>query len=85
MHPFTSPEAKLPAPQGHPGNASDPITAIRAHCRALVESGPLRLLYDERKAYEAGRVETPAHAHNRAKRYIEKRLIRDLWRAWRAA
>lgn len=23
------------------------------------------------------------HVHNRAKRYMEKRLIRDLWRAWR--
>lgn len=23
------------------------------------------------------------HIHNRAKRYMEKRLIRDLWRAWR--
>lgn len=85
MQPSSSPEAKFLMPQGHVEPASDPITAIRAHCRALVESGPLRLLYDERKAYEAGRVETPAHAHNRAKRYIEKRLIRDLWRAWRAA
>lgn len=25
------------------------------------------------------------HVHNRAKRYMEKRLIRDLWRAWRDA
>ena len=25
------------------------------------------------------------HVHNRAKRYMEKRLIRDLWVAWRAA
>jgi hypothetical protein len=24
-----------------------------------------------------------AHLHNRAKRYMEKRLLRDLWRAWR--
>ena len=23
------------------------------------------------------------HVHNRAKRYMEKRLMRDLWRAWR--
>lgn len=23
------------------------------------------------------------HIHNRAKRYMEKRLVRDLWRAWR--
>jgi hypothetical protein len=46
--------------------------------------GPYGALYLERKAYEAERVETAAHAHNRAKRYIEKRLLRDLWRAWRA-
>jgi hypothetical protein len=46
--------------------------------------GPYGALYLERKAYEAGRVETAAHAHNRAKRYTEKRLLRDLWRAWRA-
>lgn len=26
-----------------------------------------------------------AHLHNRAKRYMEKRLLRDLWRAWRNA
>lgn len=25
------------------------------------------------------------HVHNRAKRYMEKRFIRDLWRAWRDA
>ena len=48
-------------------------------------AGPMRQLYDERKAYESERVETAGHAHNRAKRYIEKRLIRDLWNAWRAA
>lgn len=25
------------------------------------------------------------HIHNRAKRYMEKRILRDLWRAWRRA
>jgi hypothetical protein len=47
--------------------------------------GPLKELYNERKVYEAPRVKTKMHAHNRAKRYIEKRLLRDLWRAWRDA
>jgi len=47
--------------------------------------GPLKELYNERKAYETPRVKTKMHAHNRAKRYIEKRLLRDLWRAWRDA
>lgn len=45
--------------------------------------GPYRKVYDARKEYETPRVETKAHAHNRAMRYMEKRFIRDLWRAWR--
>ena len=39
-------------------------------------------LYLERKAYEAERVETKAHAHNRSQRYIEKRFLRQLYAAW---
>lgn len=46
--------------------------------------GPLKDLYDERKLLEAERVETKAHAHNRAQRYIEKRFLRELWSAWRS-
>lgn len=49
----------------------------------LREAGPYRLGYDARKAYERPRVASAAHAHNRATRYMEKRLIRNLWRAWR--
>lgn len=52
---------------------------------ARVAIGDYGQLYLERKAYEAERVETKAHAHNRAKRHIEKRLLRELWRAWRQA
>ena len=48
------------------------------------EAGIYRRIYDDRKAYEADRVETKAHAHNRATRYMEKKLLRDLWRVWRA-
>lgn len=47
--------------------------------------GPLKELYNDRKLYEADRVGTKMHAHNRAKRYIEKRLLKELWQAWRAA
>lgn len=39
-------------------------------------------VYLERKEYERPRVDTDGHAHNRAKRYMEKRVIRDLWKAW---
>lgn len=49
-----------------------------------VEAGEYRKLYDARKEYEMGRVETKGHAHNRATRYMEKKLMRDLWKAWRA-
>lgn len=45
--------------------------------------GPLKTVYDARKLYEAERVETKAHAHNRAQRYVEKRFLRDLWSVWR--
>lgn len=45
--------------------------------------GPLKEIYDARKVYEAERVETKAHAHNRAQRYVEKRFLRLLWSEWR--
>lgn len=45
--------------------------------------GSYKDLYNERKLYEAERVTTKMHAHNRAKRYMEKRILRDLWSAWR--
>lgn len=47
--------------------------------------GAYKEIYNTRKEYELTRVETKAHAHNRAQRYMEKRLLRDLWSAWRAA
>ena len=49
--------------------------------------GPYRTLYLERKAYELAREPEmqPMRAHLRAQRFMEKRLLKDLWRAWRAA
>lgn len=47
--------------------------------------GEYGALYLERKVIEAARVESKAHAHNRAQRYVEKRLLRELWKAWRKA
>ena len=44
--------------------------------------GPYRALYDERKIIELAKGLTKMHAHNRAKRYVGKRLLRDLWNAW---
>ncbi|GEM_PF-865131 len=44
--------------------------------------GPLKANYDARKLIEAERVETKAHAHNRAQRHVEKQFLRQLWRAW---
>lgn len=44
-----------------------------------------RELYLSRKEYEAEKVPdgTKLLWHRRAQRYMEKRLLRDLWRAWR--
>ncbi len=52
----------------------------------LKPAGAYRLIYDARKAHELARAPDmkPIHAHNRATRYMEKKVVRDLWRAWRA-
>jgi hypothetical protein len=46
--------------------------------------GPYADLYKERKEYELAREGiTKMHAHKRALRYIEKRLLREMWAVWR--
>lgn len=49
--------------------------------------GPYGQIYLDRKAYELARNPEirPIVAHARAKRYMEKRLLKNLWRAWRQA
>lgn len=44
-----------------------------------------RQVYLDRKEYEKAKDPdaTPMHHHRRAQRYMEKRILRDLWRAWR--
>jgi len=51
----------------------------------LKPAGKYRLIYDARKAYELARDPemSRAHAHNRATRYMEKKVVRDLWNSWR--
>ena len=46
-----------------------------------------RQLYDARKVLERAKpeVQTDMHAHRRAMRYAQKRFLRKLWSAWRAA
>jgi len=46
-------------------------------------AGPYRMVYDKRKIMERERVETDGHAHNRALRYMTKRLVRDLYKEWK--
>jgi hypothetical protein len=48
---------------------------------------PYRKLYDERKAFELARLPDDAKgvkgwAHLRASRYMQKRVLVDLWKAW---
>jgi hypothetical protein len=47
--------------------------------------GPYGQVYLDRKAYEVARNPDikPIVAHRRAQRYMEKRLLRHLWAAWR--
>jgi hypothetical protein len=47
--------------------------------------GPLKDLYVERKEYELAKPETASklHAHRKAQRYVEKRLLREMWCEWR--
>ncbi len=47
------------------------------------EAGTYRQVYDARREYETARGIAKAQAHARAQRYMEKRFLRDLWRAWR--
>lgn len=46
-----------------------------------------RFLYLDRKEIERRKLPdaTPMHIHRRAQRYMEKKLLRDLWSAWRRA
>ena len=48
-----------------------------------INRGQYRQIYDVRKAYEESRTLSRQHAHARAMRYMEKRVLRDLWRAAR--
>jgi hypothetical protein len=49
------------------------------------KGGPYRELYDAKKIFyrEKWPDTTPMHVHRAAQRYMEKRLLRDLWREWR--
>lgn len=46
-------------------------------------AGPYRQVYDRVKALELTRVESAAHAHNRALRRMTKELLKDLTIEWR--
>ncbi len=46
-------------------------------------NGAYRQLYDQRRVHEETADIGLKHAHNRAQRYVEKRIVRDLWSAAR--
>jgi hypothetical protein len=50
-----------------------------------IATGPYGEAYLNRKKYEIERNPeiSKIHAHNRAQRYMEKRLLKHLWQAWR--
>ncbi len=57
----------------------------------LNRDGAYKAAYDARKTHEqqvneaGGHERTPIHIHRRAKRFMEKLLLKDLWVVWRAA
>lgn len=53
----------------------------------IKQNEPYRDIYRQRKAYELANQPEMIRmvAHMRAHRYMEKRFVRDLWQAWRAA
>lgn len=60
---------------------------VLGECLMKAGSPRYRPIYDERKAYELARLPADAKArqlwaHKRALRYMEKRFLLDLWRAW---
>jgi hypothetical protein len=76
------------------GNKTEEVIATGPYGELYLQ----RKAYEIAKAKEQGLTVCPAakipkgkeehyrsdgHIHNRAKRYIEKRLLRDLWQAWR--
>ena len=60
-----------------PKKSGKPV-AVPAH-----PIGPYGEVYAERKAWMLARGLEPAHADKEARRYMTKRLLRNLWQAWR--
>lgn len=57
------------------------VAYLLGDCLVKANRGLYRGIYDARKELEATRVETKAHAHNRAARYMTKRCLADLYGA----
>lgn len=60
------------------------VMAVIGQMMLMNHKGEYKDLYESRKAYEQTKGITLGHAHKRAHRYVQKRLLRDLWKAWRA-
>lgn len=62
------------------------IMHIIGECLVKQNDGIYRDLYDQRKVYETERLKdektVKIHSHKRAMRYMEKRLLSDLWVEW---
>ena len=63
-------KAQIRNPKGEDGKPTGDRFAI----------GPLGQIYLDRREHESVTIDTAGHIHNRAKRYMEKRFLRDLWR-----
>jgi hypothetical protein len=61
------------------------VMYVIGDCLIRAGENPYKLVYDERKELEATKLPDgpKMKIHRRAHRYMEKRLLRDLWREWR--
>ena len=69
------------------GNGNGPYRAAYAHRRAWTQKTHPEWWLDAKGESKLNKQGMPSssHGHNDAQRYMEKRLLRDLWRAWRGA
>lgn len=51
-------------------------------CLIRAKNEHYKEIYDTRKKIERPNVDSDGHAHNRAKRYMEKRFLADFWAEW---
>ncbi len=67
---------------GEAGNSCHRTATIRSIGDPMLMAGGMRDIYKARRAAKEGCFETKGHSDNDARRYVCKRLLREVWKAW---